>query len=208
MPTYSAEQLALIDAETKPTQSLPKYYLADTKQSIPISRDFEAYLILQPSEQKQNIVDWINGANEITNDTVDRDELASQYFDLRIADAKQRISDLDEQLNNFNKFKLGLLGTKGDPSGFSTITEINLMTRALQKPLDEMVYLREQAFHEQTMNGIQKLRAEVDIDTPDTQKELESWQKVITTYPGQESSSGASLANNSIPLPISGGGLL
>ena len=56
--------------------------------------------------------------------------------------------------------------------------------------MDEISIFRENAFHEITMANIVSKRLEATKSDENTQKELESWQDVVSFYQGQQTSSG------------------
>ena len=203
MPSFTTKEIDLINAQRKTTAKLPTYYSAEVAQTVPdaskeelakqtISRDFEAYLILQTTEQKQDALSWIQSVTNITQDNKDRDDLLDRYFTLRDDDTIARITEIDEKLKEFETFRNGLFEVGDNGTQFADVVEVSLMARALQRPLDEMSIVRENAFHEQNIVALLKVRFEDRKNTTDTQLELESWQSVISAYSGQEGSTGTS----------------
>lgn len=204
MANFSDSELELIKSQKKSEKDLPEYFKVSVVQSegkfstaglsIPISRDFESYLILQTQDQKQKTLSWVKKALDIQKHKVDRDDILNRYFDMRTADADNRISELDTTLDNFDQFKVGLLtdSAGGDPSRFASVEEVNLMTQSLQGPIDDTYILRDRAFHEKTTTDMMRIRLASSPNTDDTRKSLQDWQTVISAYPGQ-SMSGASL---------------
>lgn len=202
MANFSDEELELIQNAKLPTKALPKYFsaaeaaiLANRNDAYhPISRDFEAYLILQTDTQKQSELAWIKRATTILSNNEDRDALLTKYYENRNADASLRVQEIDTVLSSFDSYRVGLLAQGDDTTRFASVIEVSLMANSLQRPIDEIQIYREQAFHEQTLISILKQRLDVRKDTADTKEELKSWQSVITTYPGRANAAGA--ANN------------
>lgn len=180
-----AEKL-LVESQRLPDR--PDFFSASLQRDQEITEDFETYLILQPTEDKQVIQDWITTSAEIQEENLDRDELLERYLGIRVEDATARITELDIILNNFDNIQRRLL-TVGDvdqdPSRFAQVFDIGLLIQSLQKPVDEVNIQREQAFHERTFVTLLTDKLDLSKTTEDTQAELESWQTVISTYEGQ-----------------------
>lgn len=209
MANFSDEELELIQNAKLPTKALPKYFsaaeaaiLANRNDAYhPISRDFEAYLILQTDTQKQSELAWIKRATTILTNNEDRDALLTKYYANRSADSSLRVQEIDTVLSSFDSYRVGLLAQGTDTTRFASVIEVSLMANSLQRPIDEIQIYREQAFHEQTLIGILKQRLDVRKDTADTKEELKSWQSVITTYPGRANAAGAA-SNPSSSIPV------
>jgi hypothetical protein len=211
MPNYTDAETKLINSYKKKTDELPTYYYAVTKVDTPISRDFESYLILESKEHKQKTLSWIGNVQSITKNTVDRDALAKTYLENRRTDAVTTFNEIDASIKNFNEYKKGLFNV-GDTHNFAEVLEVSLLAQSLQRPLEEIVFARDRAFHEQIMTNIQISRIKRNAVTTDTQKELSSWQTVVNAYPGQsdsptnsnQQSTGTSGADPSAILPEKG----
>ena len=197
---FSVDEIEKIDKQKKPS-GLPSYYSSDSKSRREIGRDFEGFLILQSTDQKQVLLKWLQQVNDIEQDNTDRDKLTDQYLDLRTTDATARIAELDLQLKGFDKFRSSLFGDGADPSRFAEIVELNTLIQAMQRPLEEITIQREIAFHERNLAKLINNRRTKAKSNKDTEKELKSWQSVVTAYPGQKKATGK-------PSGLSLGGLL
>lgn len=185
---FSEEEQGLIDAQKLTDEALPSYYSASQKNFVQIGRDFESYLILQSTEQKQKMLSWLDEAGNIQEDQKDRDELLTRFLNNRNADAAKRIEELDEMLNGFNEFIANLFKDGEDASRWTTLSELASLNEVLQKPIDEFVLMREQSFHEQNLTSLMLENTEELKTSSDTERELNSWRSVIATYPGRETS--------------------
>ena len=181
MATLTDAQIQLIAEQSKSNADLPKYYSAAQRTSVPISREFESYLILQTQTHKQETLSWIQSVSAIQTSNVDRDTLLSTYTTNRLNDAKATIAELDVEIQDFNNFQKDLF--QGDNSN-ATVYELGLLAQSLMQPLDEMIYLQDRSFHEVNMVGFINLKQQTQANTTYTQQELQSWQTVISTYPG------------------------
>lgn len=187
---FSIDEITKIDKQKKPTEGLPFYFSSANKSSIQVGRDFEGFLILQSIDQKQILLKWLQQVNDIEQDNTDRDDLLDQYLVLRNADAESRIVEVDLQLNGFDEFRSSLFGDGTDPSKYAEVVELSAMVQSMQRPIDEITIQREAAFHEKNLVKLITDRRINSKSDKNTQKELKSWQSVITTYPGQKDSGG------------------
>jgi len=163
----------------------PLYYAPANKRYLQISNDFEGYLILQSAEEKRKILTWISDITKINNDIEDQNTLLQRFMDVRSADADDRISELDEKLNNFSEMQAELVTDGNDVARYSSIIELDSMVRSISKPLDNLLIQREQAFHEKNIIAAVISNIKLEKITEDTKKELSSWQTVVSTYKGE-----------------------
>jgi hypothetical protein len=187
----SPDEVEAVEKDKRKEAELPLYYNSDSKQSEPISRDFEAYLILQGVDQKQVIQEWISAVKEIELDTGDRDALLTRFMEHRAEDAALKIEELDEVLGGFDQFKQQLFSDPNadeenpNPNKYSAVAEIDLFARAVQKPIDEVVMIRDGAFHEQNMILLVQTDLEIAGNKEARQGELDTWQQIFAAYKGQ-----------------------
>jgi len=183
---FTTDELGKIEKQKKATPDLPTYYSASTQNFVAIGRDFEGFLILQSTEQKQKLLKWLGEVDKIQIENIERDELLTRYLNLRVADTEIRITELEEQLKGFDEFKTSVFTSGEDTSRFASIVELDLMLQSLQRPLSEITLQRDLAFHEQNMANLLLKRQERAKTDKSAQRELRSWQSVVTTYPGQK----------------------
>jgi len=188
MTTFSTEEIAKIKGQARPPVARPYFYSAKQRFVSQITQDFEGFLILQAAEIKQKTLAWIKTANTLEEKNKARDELLAVYLDIRNTDAEERIAELDERTNEFNSFRENFITNGSDPSRFAAIEEVNLIVGSLQKPIDKIILQREQAFHETNLVALLTSRLDGEKTTADTIKELNSWQTVVSSYKGQQSS--------------------
>jgi len=168
----------------------PSYYYIPIQNTVQISEDMEGYLILQSQDEKQKVLSWIKNVTQIENETTDRDALLTTYLGVRQKDATNRVTEMDAVLNQYAEMQAELITDGNDSSRYATISDLNLMIISIGKPVDEINLQRDQAFHEQNLiTTLQNLLNNQQSDT-DTQKELTSWQTVISAYSGQTQQSG------------------
>ena len=155
---FTTEEKEQIRAQALPPADRPSYFSSVNRDDRQITEGFESFLILQDQTQKQNSLDWIGKALDIEADNEDRDALLNTYLEIRTTDAEERVTELDEKLEDFNKFVTGLFAKDSaqgsDPSRFATVEELNLFVLSLQKPLDKITVQRDQAFHETNLTRV------------------------------------------------------
>ena len=175
----------------------PYYYYIPTKSMRQIEYDMEGYLILQPKNQKQKLLDWIKNVTKIEMDNVERDSLLSTYITIRLEDASTRIEEIDTVLNMYSELQGELLAGSDDPSRFASIIDLNEMIRSISRTVDSISIQRDQAFHERNLTNDLKILLDGFKSSGETQEELKSWQSVISAYPGQNAKSGSSSKSDS-----------
>jgi len=176
----TAEQ-ALIDQQSVPDNLLPLYYVPDTDSEYQISTDFESYLILQPASQKQAILAWMQYLQDLELVSIDRDTILTLYLNLRANNAATVISDIEGVTGNFDDFKANLVFD----DRFQNLVELNLVSRAMQRPMDEIIIQQELAFHEQNMALLIQSALDSQAFSTQTAQELSNWQIVFGTFKGQ-----------------------
>jgi hypothetical protein len=111
-------------------------------------------------------------------------------LEIRQQDALDRITELDEVLNQYADMQAELITDGDDSSRYATIGDLNIMLRSITKPVDVINIQRDQAFHEQNVTTALQNLLEANKSNTDTQKEISSWQSVISAYKGQTAKSG------------------
>jgi hypothetical protein len=198
--SWSTEELEKIKNQSLKNLR-PSYYYLPNKNLMQISEDMEGYLILQDQEQKQKLLSWIKDVTKIETENKDRDALLATYLDIRLEDTQARMDEMDEVLNNYAEMQADLITDGDDPSRFATIMDLNLMTRSISRPVEMITMQRDQAFHEQNVTTALKNTLEVIKSDKDTEKELSSWQTVISAYKGQKGKSGSKKAGKATTGP-------
>lgn len=188
--TWSTSELEKIKKQSL-KDNRPSYYYLPNKAFMQISEDMEGYLILQDQEQKQKLLAWIKEVSDIETENKDRDELLGTYLDIRLQDTQDRIDELDTVLNQYAEMQAELITDGNDSSRFATIMDLNLMTRSISRPVDMLNMQRDQAFHEQNVTNALKNTLELSKSDDDTEKEISSWQTVLSAYKGQSGKSGS-----------------
>jgi hypothetical protein len=185
VPLFTTQEQELINQQSLKPSGRPYYYSSAKKNPVQITEDFEGFLILQSTDQKQKTLNWLRTALSLEEDHKDRDVLLSRYMDTRKEDADARLAELDKRTQDFIDFKTHFLTDGGDSSRLASIEEVNLLAKSLQRPLDKMVVQQEAAFHEGVLAKLLKIKLTNEQSTDETKKEMDSWQVVLSAYRGQ-----------------------
>lgn len=183
MASFTQDEINLINSQRKKEQELPEYYSSTSKNNVAITRRFEEYLILQTPVQKQKILDWTDKALEIQKVNIDRDTILDTFLKNRVADNKEIIDELDQEIQGFNDFIKQIF--VGGDYRFNDVVEVGLMLKSLQNPLDELLLRRDMAFQETNLAVVLQERVKDSLETNDTRKELQSWKQVLSAYEGR-----------------------
>jgi hypothetical protein len=187
--TWNTDEIEKIKNQTL-NELRPSYYYVPNRSMVQITEDMEGYLILQDQEQKQKLLSWIKNVTKIETSNEKRDQLLATYLEIRQQDALDRITELDEVLNQYADMQAELITDGDDSSRYATIGDLNIMLRSITKPVDVINIQRDQAFHEQNVTTALQNLLEANKSNTDTQKEISSWQSVISAYKGQTAKSG------------------
>ena len=178
LSSLSAEEIDLVKSKQLSVDELPSYFSAILKTEVQISRDFEAFLILAPSELKTTSLDWIQKAVDLHKNNKLRDDLTDITVEQELTNAELKLKEYDKQLQGFQDFRQNFQTN----TEFSGVQEVQLFLTDLQRVIDELSLGRDRAFFDQTVSLVmQKFGDATNISDPQVE-ELQSWTSVISTY--------------------------
>lgn len=158
-------------------ETRPSYYNAATKEEKLISLDFEAYLILLPDSQKNEIITQLKKVKNEGNKRKDRDELLTLALTKDLSNANLLHTEAKNELASFTKFRDSL-----SIEGYAEVTELGQMITNLQLTIDEDLHAYDRIEHLQILTEVMQLIFNKGKLSNDTLKELDSWVAVITEY--------------------------
>jgi hypothetical protein len=128
----------------------PTYLSGDPAQSVTISDDFEAFLILQNKPAKQEAVSWTSQA--LTNQDIDllRDLLLADALTADQNDASAALQEVEAELARFDEFR-----NRFAPGKFASVGEVQLLLSDLQLGLDRLVSLKDRLRHLEVYDTVQ-----------------------------------------------------
>jgi hypothetical protein len=172
------DQIAIVNPQRKSADDLPEYYNATLKTDVPISRDFEAFLILSTNDLKTSALSWIEKAVDLNQTSKLRDALTALASQKESSNAGLKITAYNAKLQDFSDFRENF---QSDDE-FSAVPEVQQFIQDLQAVIDELTVGLDRATFDQTAANVsQTLDDQVSI-SQDQVEELQSWTSVISAY--------------------------
>lgn len=204
----STEERLLVNRFAATSASeLPKFFNASTQSTgeepeTSISREFEAFLILQAikgPDKLSNAMVWFNEAAILQLRRDDRDKLLEEAFELEKSDALSKLQELVQRTSRFNAFRsqFQIVEIDGEEQAssefpvdrFSQVPEIGLIMRDSQAAMGEVATkLSRSEFrvvHNEVLDTDRKSRLKTQdsvggIADERVAEELLSWRDVIS----------------------------
>ena len=191
-------------AARSPTD-IPRYFNAGTQAfgqepEQPISREFEAYLILQALKDPDKLSEamrWFTEAAELQIKRDDRDELLNDAFEKERTDSLKVLQESSDRVLRFTRFRerFEIVEVEENtdsleipPGRFADVPEISLIMRDSQLAMGEIASKHSRAEHLVVENAVldeqQNVRETLEdsvggIADPLIAQELLSWRDVI-----------------------------
>lgn len=180
--TLTPDQQAQVDQEALSEDDLPSYYSAALQAYIPISRDFEAFLILSTDNLKTSAINWIPQAAMIQKANKLRDGLITLALNQEASNAALQLGEYETQLQGFNEFRTNFVTSTGYANEFADVPEVQLFLNDLQEVMPEIIAGQARATFDQTIAKVfQTYQNTVGLTGPQTE-ELQSWTNVFSQY--------------------------
>lgn len=199
------------------TIDLPRFFNAGTQQlgDVPnqtISREFEAFLILQAIQSPQKLSDatvWFNEAADLQLARQDRDNLLAEAYLLEKGDALAKAQELNDRTVRFSAFRETFqqveVGPEVDatlfpPSRFTQVPEISLIMRDSQAAMGQIASEQKRAEYRVVSNEVMDQARISRVRTGDAisgiaddkiAEELLSWRNVITDVQARITGAGS-----------------
>lgn len=103
--TLTPEQNAKIIQDRKGASELPAIYRQESDQAVPISRVFEASLILLDESTRKEAISWLKKIIGLTSGSADRDALAQEFIQNRQSDNAAIADALNDIFGGFEDFR-------------------------------------------------------------------------------------------------------
>jgi hypothetical protein len=173
----TADEIKKVD-ENRQTPT-PTVFSAVTGTDVPISLDFEAYLILLSDSLKDEIIQQLKTVNQNNDTRKDRDELLSMALTSDIADAQNRFTLLESDLQTFTDFR-----DKISVEGFEAVSEIGVVLDDLQIAFGEDLLTLDRMQHLDTFLSLVEKSFKAGNVSDNTLKEVDSYIVLINSYMG------------------------
>lgn len=157
---------------------LPTYYNAALKKDVPISRDFETFLILSTTELKTSAIQWINQVVGLTQANTTRDKLRTLVITQQLANAQAKLDAYNVTIGDFSDFRENFQ----TDTRFDAVAEVVLFISDLQLVMDEQILGQQKGFFDQTLGLMFQSSQSVVGLTQDDIEELQSWIPVLSAY--------------------------
>ena len=177
MVDYTEEELVKIKKKSRTSETLPTFYNSNTEQFQPISRDFEAFLILSEQKTLGTAKEWLSKVRTTSESNLERDKIVSNAILLDNQDASNKRKEANESIKCFEAFKDTFSIGK-----FGKVVETGMLTRDMDLFAGEQTFTMERAAHLETLTNLVDIRHSRNQVTPQLQKELESWNDVLVAY--------------------------
>lgn len=178
MIEFTPEEQEIIARSAKAQVDLPTYYDSALKQNVQITREFEAFLILAPTDLKTSAIEWINQVTQLAKVNKVRDQLRTLMVQKQIDNATKKLEAYGETFGEFNEFRK----TFQTQTRFAAVPEVIKFINDLQSAVDEQNLGQQRAFFEQTLALIFQSNQELLNLTQDDIEELQSWRQVLSAY--------------------------
>ena len=199
------ERLKVDRYASRSPKDVPRYFNAGTQAfgqepEQPISKEFEAYLILQALRDPDKLSDamrWFTEAADLQIKRDDRDALLNDAFEKERTDSLKVLQEVTERTLRFARFRDSFeiveVGETEDsieipPGRFADVPEISLIMRDSQLAMGEIASKRSRSAHLVVENAVldeqQNVRETLEdsvggIADPLIAQELLSWRDVI-----------------------------
>lgn len=170
-------QAKIVATKRLPAAKRPKYYDSGKGTKVPISADFEAYLILQGKTRNREALDWLNQANGYAIADGDRDSLLDKALSNELTEAQIAKAELTPISDQFNRFR-----ERFQLKGFEGVAEAGLFFADVQRPMGEIINLMARHQHRIVFaTQLQSLLIDQGVSR-ERQKQISSWNEPLTSY--------------------------
>jgi len=175
MLTLTDQENQKVSQQRKKDAQLPTYFNAKLGKAITISRDYEAFLILQSQDTKQTMIQWLSDVRKVQESQTDRDALVVSAIDLELTDSEQKVTEIADQLTKFENFR-----SKVQASKYSGVIEVGSLLTDLQRGIEELAVRRDRTTHLVTVATV--LQETIKGLTANEEKQFESWNESLSAY--------------------------
>lgn len=177
MRELTPEERQRVTENRKDTGSLPRYLDPDTGEELPISREFEAWLILTPVGVRANISQWLMQLARNTPHDVAFDDLAMEFMEEEEEIALAENNEYDSSLSGYDQFRTSL-----NVDGFQDVTELSILLAQTTSGLGRIGAARSSAVFAYSMALVNKAEMESRRVDENTRRSLRAWTQILLAY--------------------------
>jgi hypothetical protein len=170
-------QSKIVATKRLPASKRPKYYDSQKGTKVPITEDFEAFLILQGKTRNKEALNWLNEANGYAIADADRDALIEKALSNELTEAQIAKAELGPITDQFNRFR-----ERFQIKGFEGVAEAGQFFADVQRPMGEIINLMSRHQHRIVFATLLKSYLLANGVSQDRQKQISSWNEPLTSY--------------------------
>ena len=175
--TLTKEEQTKVDSKKKKESDLPKVYSKVTQTSTPISRDFEAFLILEDFSFKDKITDKLKAVLFVDKDTLEK-ELFDEALENEVSENDEIVAECTSKVSSVNELRVQIQSSK-----FSDVTEISRVFSDVTASSNKVELTNRIANFRANYLSLLKHSAFVPSNLDEAQeKQTESWLNPLTAY--------------------------
>lgn len=171
------EELSKYNSKKQDLKNLPNVYSISAKAEIPISRDAEAFLILEDFNFKDTLTDSIKAILENSSND-DEKELFEEAWNNEREVIRNEVADLNSKLGTTTEVRDGLRKSK-----FVNVTDISELLTAIAS--EQSVLSSKQRISQYRLKYIEQFKAKFQpgsVANSENRKSAESWLNPLTKY--------------------------
>lgn len=171
------EELRKVNAKKKEEKDLPKVYDRVAQSSTPISRDFEAFLILEEFSFKDKIADKIKAILAVDKDDNEKD-LFDEALENEMKENDEIVAECTSKVSSINELRVKIQSSK-----FSDVTEISRVFSDVLASSNKVELINRLAnFRANYLNLLKQSNFKPSKLDEKQEKQTESWLNPLTSY--------------------------
>ena len=173
----SEEEQTKYNSKKQTEENLPRVYSLAAKAEVPISRDAEAFLILEDFDFKDTLTDSIKAILE-NSASDDEKELFEEAWNNEREIIRNEVADLNSKLGTTTEVREGLRKSK-----FVNVTDISELLTAISS--EQSVLSSKQRISQYRLKYIEQFKARFQpgsVANSENRKCTESWLNTLTKY--------------------------
>lgn len=171
------EELKKVNSKKKDEKYLPKIYDKVSQSSEPISRDFEAFLILEDFSFKDKITDKIKAVLAVDDDSNEKD-LFDEALENEMKENDEIVAECTSKVSSINELRVQIQSSK-----FSDVTEISRIFSDVLASSSKIELINRLAnFRANYLNLLKDSNFKPSKLDEKQQKQTESWLNPLTAY--------------------------
>lgn len=176
--TLSDSDLAKVNSNKKDDEDLPRIYDMSSQTYSPISRDMEAFLILEDISFKDTMTDVVKSALSST-----QSDLEDSLFEETLKNKKDinsnRIADCNSKLGDYTQVKSDLSSEESD---FVNVADISSLFNSINSTQNKLVMIKRLAIYKKVYMSMFESKLKNDSTASEYEKVLKSWLNILTAY--------------------------